>query len=179
MHYFNKTFLSTLFLFIFITGLAASAHGGEWWTDPKTKCKLWKPDPVNTVYISHKGSCKNGIANGKGSLELSVDDKKTTVKGNFVNGSILDISKLYKNAAFPSLETISKEFDKRLQGFHLISLVGKHEIKKDSYRIIYNCYDSKGNFHTENDMIITRLDTSYWTMEVKNFSFDFLSILEK
>jgi len=48
---------------------ASSAHAeGDWIADAKSGCKVWRPFSVPNQSITWLGECKNGKANGKGTL---------------------------------------------------------------------------------------------------------------
>lgn len=53
---------------------------GNWITDQRTKCKVWIPDPkINRTAVTWSGSCKNGFAEGEGTLEWFKDGNSIEV----------------------------------------------------------------------------------------------------
>lgn len=55
--------------------------------DKKTGCKVYNPHPVDDESVNWVGGCKDGFANGYGTLEWYVKDKKGSVYiGNLQNG---------------------------------------------------------------------------------------------
>jgi hypothetical protein len=46
----------------------SEAAAGDWIADAKTGCKVWNPNPAPGEAINWDGPCKDGFADGKGSL---------------------------------------------------------------------------------------------------------------
>lgn len=46
-----------------------SALPAAWMTDPKSGCKVWNAHPQPGETISWSGACKNGLAEGRGSVQ--------------------------------------------------------------------------------------------------------------
>ncbi len=80
----------------FLCVVAASAHAedskskvpqGDWIADAKTGCKVWNPAPAQDESIKWSGNCKDGKADGKGSLEWYKNiDLQTTITGTMKDG---------------------------------------------------------------------------------------------
>ncbi len=76
--------------------VAASVHAedskssvpqGDWIADTKTSCKVWNPDPAQDESIKWSGNCKDGKADGKGSLEWYKNrELQTTIIGTMKDG---------------------------------------------------------------------------------------------
>ena len=79
--------MKLLFLLVFLcaaTGSAmaqtarpAQAAQEGWIADSKTGCKVWDPMPQQNETVSWSGSCKNGLAQGRGVLQWYADGKPT------------------------------------------------------------------------------------------------------
>lgn len=48
---------------------AATAHAGEWITDPHSLCQVWDPNPQIDESVAWSGSCANGRAEGPGTVQ--------------------------------------------------------------------------------------------------------------
>jgi len=46
-----------------------AAHAGEWLADAKTGCQVWDPNPQLDESVSWSGACKNGHADGLGTVQ--------------------------------------------------------------------------------------------------------------
>lgn len=55
------------------------ASDGNWITDQRTKCRVWNPFPKPNESVTWSGACKNGLAQGHGTLEWFEDGKSTSV----------------------------------------------------------------------------------------------------
>ncbi len=49
--------------------LTCGAFAGDWIADAKSGCKVWNPRPAPGETVTWLGSCKDGLAEGKGVLE--------------------------------------------------------------------------------------------------------------
>jgi hypothetical protein len=52
-----------------LLGVTAEASAGDWIADAKTGCKVWNPNPTPGEGASWSGACRDGIAEGKGTLQ--------------------------------------------------------------------------------------------------------------
>jgi hypothetical protein len=60
---------------------------GDWIADAKTGCTVWNPVPQPEDAIKWSGDCKNGKANGQGSLEWYTDNElQSTITGVLQDG---------------------------------------------------------------------------------------------
>jgi hypothetical protein len=65
------TFCGTLLL----TAPARAQAPPGWITDKKTGCKVWNPSPQSNEAIEWSGPCKNGLADGEGTLQWTQNGK--------------------------------------------------------------------------------------------------------
>lgn len=47
----------------------------RWLADPKTGCKVWDPAPEPNEAVHWSGACKNGLADGRGTLQWMQNGK--------------------------------------------------------------------------------------------------------
>ena len=47
----------------------------RWLADPKTGCKVWDPAPEPKEAVHWSGPCKNGLADGRGTLQWTLNGK--------------------------------------------------------------------------------------------------------
>jgi hypothetical protein len=47
----------------------AMAQAGGWIVDPGTACRVWNPHPQPNETVKWSGSCANGLAQGRGSVQ--------------------------------------------------------------------------------------------------------------
>lgn len=47
----------------------------RWLADPKTGCKVWDPAPEPKEAVHWSGGCKNGLADGRGILQWTLNGK--------------------------------------------------------------------------------------------------------
>ncbi|WP_417911949.1 MORN repeat-containing protein, partial [Candidatus Electronema sp. TJ] len=86
-------YMMTAFLFCLSSAFAhaedsgnTSAQGG-WIADAKTGCKVWNPVPASDESITWSGECKDGNAEGKGTLEwYSHSELQSTITGVLHDG---------------------------------------------------------------------------------------------
>lgn len=67
-----------------------------WIADPKSGCKVWNPQPEPNESITWSGPCKDGIANGKGTLQWIEEGKPGSrydgeMKGGKPNGHGIEV----------------------------------------------------------------------------------------
>ncbi len=61
----------------------------NWVTDSNTGCKAWKANPEPNETITYTGECKDGIANGKGTVQWYKNgDLRQISNGYYVNGRL-------------------------------------------------------------------------------------------
>jgi len=75
-------------ILLFSLFLTIQVFGQTTWTvDTKTGCKVYNPEPKQNESISWSGACKDGFADGEGTLIWYADGKETVrVIAPFVNG---------------------------------------------------------------------------------------------
>ncbi len=66
---------------------AAPANAGAWVTDAKSGCQVWNPNPQLEETVAWSGSCANGHAEGRGTVQWLKDDRATeTNEGEWRDG---------------------------------------------------------------------------------------------
>ena len=61
----------------------------EWISDPHSGCKIWNPYPRPNEGISWSGTCKDGLADGKGTLQWSENGAPTgRYDGDYRQGKV-------------------------------------------------------------------------------------------
>uniref|UniRef100_UPI0040563CA8 MORN repeat-containing protein n=1 Tax=Candidatus Electronema sp. TaxID=2698783 RepID=UPI0040563CA8 len=82
----RKLFLISI-LFLSSTSAHAEENKGDWITDAKTGCKVWNPVPASDESITWSGTCKDGKADGKGSLDWYKNSElQSTITGVLQDG---------------------------------------------------------------------------------------------
>ncbi len=143
-----------------------STHAGEWAIDIKHGCKVWNTNPNKYKKLLFQGECKDGYANGPGSLFFvtKTEGNKEIDRGTFHNGAVVDSTDYYVGKEFPSEKQIMHLFDQMEAGSHYIKALGKYDSTKDKDEIYYVYYPSHGKQETNNNMSIIKLDSDRWVM---------------
>jgi hypothetical protein len=94
--------LFSLLLSLYLVGCSAT----QWITDTTTGCEVFNRSPVPGEFIRYKGDCKNGRANGLGSVTWFQDSVATsTYTGNFISGKLDGrVSALYYESSIDRFE---------------------------------------------------------------------------
>ncbi|MGO9473123.1 MAG: hypothetical protein ACLPWS_06855 [Rhodomicrobium sp.] len=58
-----------LFVPVLLLEAPFAAHAADWIADAKTGCKVWNPQPAPGETVAWAGACKDGFADGKGTLD--------------------------------------------------------------------------------------------------------------
>ncbi|MEN8213156.1 MAG: hypothetical protein ABFR19_02235 [Pseudomonadota bacterium] len=80
--------MRTLFIVCLSFFFSTQTHAGEWIVDDDSDCKIWSPDPIGPKEtITFTSRCVDGKAQGKGTLTVYADGKKSRYyEGEFENG---------------------------------------------------------------------------------------------
>lgn len=74
-------------LFLAANSVHAEENKGDWIADAKTGCKAWNPVPAPDESIKWSGTCKDGKADGIGSLEWYKNSElQSTITGTMQDG---------------------------------------------------------------------------------------------
>jgi len=74
IRYFARCFAGLLSAVCLLVG-TSGAFAGTWIAD-KSGCQVWDPNPQLNETVSWSGGCRNGLAEGAGSVEWSKDGKR-------------------------------------------------------------------------------------------------------
>ena len=81
------TLVSSAMLSCVLFIAAAWATEATWITDAKTGCKVWNSNPADNESITWSGGCKDGLADGQGTVQWFRGEKPgARYEGTMVDG---------------------------------------------------------------------------------------------
>lgn len=92
----------------------------HWITDSVSGCKVWNQNPSPNESINYTGTCKDGIASGKGSVQWYKNGELTQIsEGNYIDGRLHGKGKLTWKGGLASGDDwyIGDFFKGRITGF--------------------------------------------------------------